>query len=64
MEQSQPPIEAFLKRRPAARAFEPGRTAGPTAENFALEMRGSPAYSKAWDRERNIARRILGSQGG
>jgi hypothetical protein len=62
-EQIRATIEEFLKdaRQPAL--FEPGEELlGLTAENLTLEMRGSRLTLQAWDRERNIARRIVAVQ--
>src|ERR1035437_10049702 len=59
-EQIRAAIEGFLKdaRQPAL--FEPGEELlALTAENFTLEMRGSRLTLQAWDRERNITRRIV-----
>jgi hypothetical protein len=59
-EQIRATIEAFLKgaRQPAL--FEPGEELlALTAENFTLEMHGSRLTLQAWDRERNLTRRIL-----
>ena len=52
-------IEAFLKgcRQPAL--MEPGEELLPlTSENFSLEVRGSRLTLQAWDRTRNLTRRI------
>jgi len=54
-------IESFLKncRQPAL--FEPGDELLPlTGDNFALEQRGSRLTLQAWDRTRNLTRRITG----
>jgi hypothetical protein len=59
-EQIRATVEEFLKgaRQPAL--FEPGEELlALTAENFALEMRGSRLTLQAWDRERNITRRVV-----
>jgi hypothetical protein len=53
-------IEGFLAncRQPAL--LEPGEELFPLeADNFALEFRGSRLMLEAWDRTRNLARRIL-----
>jgi hypothetical protein len=52
-------IESFLKncRQPAL--LEPGEEVLPlTADNFSLEFRGSRLTIEAWDRTRNLSRRI------
>ncbi len=52
-------IESFLKncRQPAL--LEPGEEVMPlTGDNFSLEFRGSRLTIEAWDRTRNLARRI------
>jgi hypothetical protein len=52
-------IESFLKncRQPAL--LEPGDELLPiTADNFALELRGSRLTLQAWDRTRNLTRRV------
>jgi len=54
-------IEGFLKncRQPAL--LEPGEELIPLqGENFALEFRGSRLTIEAWDRTRNLARRVKG----
>ncbi len=43
--------------------LEPGEELFPlTAENFALEMRGSRLTLQAWDRTRNLTRRLIAAQ--
>ena len=62
-EQIRATIEEFLKdaRQPAL--FEPGEELlALAAENFSLEMRGSRLTLQAWDRERNITRRVVAVQ--
>ena len=62
-EQIRATIEEFLKdaRQPAL--FEPGEELLALAEeNFSLEMRGSRLTFQAWDRERNITRRVVAVQ--
>jgi hypothetical protein len=54
-------IESFLKncRQPAL--FEPGEELlSLTGDNFALEFRGSRLTLEAWDRTRNLTRRVTG----
>ncbi|MBZ5727425.1 MAG: hypothetical protein LAP87_20810 [Acidobacteriia bacterium] len=56
-------IEAFLQscRQPAL--LEPGEELLPlTGDNFSLEMRGSRLMLEAWDRTRNLARRVTALQ--
>ena len=58
-EQARTDIEEFLKnaRRPAL--LEPGEELLPlTADNLALELRGERLTLQAWDRNRNLCRRI------
>src|SRR5439155_16684355 len=53
-------IEGFLRncRQPAL--MEPGEELLPlTGDNFALEQRGPRLTLQAWDRTRNLARRVL-----
>jgi hypothetical protein len=53
-------IDAFLKSARQPALFEPGEelfAIGP--DNFAVEMRGSRLTLQAWDRTRNLTRRIL-----
>jgi hypothetical protein len=51
-------IEAFLKtcRQPAL--FEPGEELIPLTDNFAIDVRGQRLTLQAWDRTRNLARRV------
>ena len=59
-EETRAAIEAFLKncKRPAL--MEPGEELLPLgADNFSLEFRGSRLTLQAWDRKRNLSRRIL-----
>ncbi len=56
-------IEAFLRscRQPAL--LEPGEELLPlTGDNFSLAMRGSRLVLEAWDRTRNLARRVTAVQ--
>jgi len=53
-------IEAFLKRARQPALLEPGEELLELADgNFALEIRGSRLTLQAWDRTRNVTRRIL-----
>ena len=51
-------IEAFLKscRQPAL--LEPGEELIPLTDNFALDLRGPRLTIQAWDRTRNLTRRV------
>src|SRR5215471_3102516 len=51
-------IEAFLKscRQPAL--LEPGEELIPLTDNYAIDMRGQRLTLQAWDRTRNLARRV------
>src|ERR1035437_2596629 len=52
-------IEEFLKSAREPALLEPGEELLPlTAENYALEMRGSRLTLQAWDRTRNWSRRL------
>ena len=52
-------IEAFLKNSKEPALFEPGESLLPlTSENFPLEIRGSRLTLQAWDRTRNLSRRV------
>jgi hypothetical protein len=56
-------VEEFLKAARQPALFEPGEELlALTAENLALEMRGLRLTLQAWDRDRNIARRIVAVQ--
>jgi hypothetical protein len=52
-------IEAFLKscRQPAL--LEPGEELIPLTDNFAVDVRGERLTLQAWDRTRNLARRVM-----
>jgi hypothetical protein len=52
-------IEAFLKscRQPAL--LEPGEELIPLTDNFAIDVRGDRLTLQAWDRTRNLARRVM-----
>ncbi len=53
-------IEAFIRNARQPALFEPGEELFPlAADNFSLEMRGSRLTLQAWDRTRNLTRRIL-----
>jgi hypothetical protein len=53
-------IETFLNAAARPALFEPGEELLPIGEeNYALEIRGSRLVLQAWDRSRNISRRIL-----
>src|ERR1035437_6914102 len=52
-------MEEFLKSSREPALLEPGEELLPlTAENYALEMRGSRLTLQAWDRTRNWSRRL------
>ena len=52
-------IEAFLKNCREPALLEPGEALLPiTADNFSLELRGSRLTLQAWDRARNLTRRV------
>jgi hypothetical protein len=52
-------IEAFLQNSRQPALLEPGEELLPlTSENFSVEMRGSRLTLQAWDRTRNLTRRI------
>ncbi len=55
-------IEAFLKacRQPAL--LEPGEELIPLTDNYAIDVRGQRLTLQAWDRTRNLARRVTGLQ--
>jgi hypothetical protein len=56
-------IEAFLKNCREPALLEPGEELLPiTAGNFLLEMRGSRLTLQAWDRTRNLTRRITATK--
>ncbi len=53
-------IDAFLKNARQPALFEPGEELFPLSpDTFAVEMRGSRLTLQAWDRARNLTRRIL-----
>jgi len=52
-------IEAFLEESRQPALLEPGEELLPlSAENFALELRGERLTLQAWDRARNLTRRV------
>lgn len=57
-EENRAAIEAFLKscRQPAL--LEPGEELIPLTDNYAVETRGPRLTIQAWDRTRNLARRV------
>lgn len=53
-------IEAFLKNAKRPALLEPGEELFPlTGENFSVEFHGSRLTLQAWDRNRNLVRRIV-----
>jgi hypothetical protein len=53
-------IESFLGNARQPALFEPGEDLLPlNSENFSLEMRGSRLTLQAWDRARNLTRRVI-----
>jgi hypothetical protein len=58
-EQTRSEIEAFLKNARQPALLEPGEELlALTADNFALDLRGERLNLQAWDRTRNLSRRI------
>ncbi len=56
-------IESFLKQARQPALLEPGDELLPlTGDNFSLEARGSRLILQAWDRTRNLVRRIVSIQ--
>jgi hypothetical protein len=56
-------IEGFLKQCKQPALLEPGEELFPlTAENLALDVRGSRLTLQAWDRTRNLTRRVTAIQ--
>ncbi len=54
-------IEAFLKNSRQPALLEPGEELlAIGGDNFSLEMRGGRLTLQAWDRTRNLARRVMG----
>jgi hypothetical protein len=57
-------IESFLKRAKQPALLEPGEELLELADgNFTLGIRGSRLTLQAWDRTRNLTRRILANCG-
>src|SRR5271157_731704 len=64
MEQIREAIEAFLKNSRQPALLEPGEELLPlTEDNFAVELRGTRLTLQAWDRTRNLTRRITAIKG-
>lgn len=62
-EETRAVIEAFLKNSKQPALLEPGEELLPlTEDNFQLDLRGSRLTLQAWDRTRNLARRIIAIQ--
>ena len=60
-EQTRTEIEAFLKNSRQPALLEPGEELlALTPDNFALDLRGERLTFQAWDRTRNLARRVTG----
>jgi hypothetical protein len=60
-EEARTAIEAFLSSARQPALLEPGEELLPLADgNFALELRGARLTLQAWDRTRNLTRRITG----
>lgn len=58
-EETRDAIEAFLRNSREPALLEPGEELLPlTGDNLALEMRGSRLTLQAWDRTRNLTRRV------
>jgi hypothetical protein len=56
-------IEAFLKQCRQPALLEPGEELFPlTTENLSLDLRGSRLTLQAWDRTRNLTRRVTAIQ--
>ena len=54
-------IETFLKNSRKPALLEPGEELlALTADNFVLEVRGERLTLQAWDRKRNLSRRVMG----
>ncbi|HMC61845.1 MAG TPA: hypothetical protein VKJ01_21810, partial [Candidatus Solibacter sp.] len=59
LEQTREAIEAFLKHAKQPALLEPGEELLElTEDNYSLEIRGSRLTLQAWDRTRNLTRRI------
>jgi hypothetical protein len=56
-------VEDFLQSCKEPALLEPGEDLFPLApESYALEVRGSRVTLQAWDRDRNLTRRILSAK--
>ena len=63
MEEIRAAIAAFLKNAKQPALLEPGEELLPlTEDNFALDLRGGRLTLQAWDRTRNLTRRVTGIQ--
>jgi len=63
MEEILAAIAAFLKNSKQPALLEPGEELLPlTADNFALDLRGGRLTLQAWDRTRNLTRRVTAIQ--
>src|SRR5271157_3141639 len=63
MEEIRAAIEAFLKNAKQPALLEPGEKLLPlTEDNFALDLRGGRLTFQAWDRTRNLTRRVTAIQ--
>jgi hypothetical protein len=63
MEEILAAIAAFLKNSKQPALLEPGEELLPlTADNFALDLRGGRLTLQAWDRTRNLTRRVIAIQ--
>jgi hypothetical protein len=63
MEEIRAAIAAFLKNSKQPALLEPGEELLPlTADNFALDLRGERLTLQAWDRTRNLTRRVIAIQ--
>ena len=60
MEEIRAAIAAFLKNSKQPALLEPGEELLPIKEdNFALDLRGGRLTLQAWDRTRNLTRRVM-----
>ena len=63
MEEIRAAIAAFLKNSKQPALLEPGEELLPlTEDNFALDLRGGRLTLQAWDRTRNLTRRVTAIQ--
>jgi hypothetical protein len=63
VEETRAAIEAFLKNSKQPALLEPGEELLPlTEDNFSLDLRGGRLTLQAWDRTRNLARRVIAIQ--